>query len=536
MSSIYTSFNIAQQSLLLNQSAINIVSTNISNMDTEGYSKQRLNSIPNGSMKINGANKTYNITAGAQIGDIQRYRDQYLDTSFRDETAKMNYYSESYNMASSIESAVNEFSGSGLQDALTQFYTSMQTLNSAPGNSTYRVGFVTKAQVLCTQLNQVASTLEQGRTATVGSATDDNSIEQSKLASSIKATNDYLTQIAEVNTKIVKSSLSGSVPNDLLDQRDKLLDQVSQYIPISTKDNANGSIDVSMNGMTLVKGTTANQFKVVPSHSDNDPSTIELLNDQGVVSNSNINSSFTTGKVGAYLDLGSNTSGTFSYKTMLNQLNTFASEFANAVNSVQQYNDGTKKAMGIAVDSSGNQTLTDFTAAGGKGVPKIFTGTGDDGYGSPSPQPITAATIKLSDAITTTDPVSGNAGYWKIAAARTNPTAADFDPKSVGNGDNISAMYGLNSKSVAGLGGMDPSSYLTNAETNMGSEISSLKFNATSETSLYNSANTQRESAIGVNMDEELVDLVKYQRAYEASARIFSTSSEILKELVNLGA
>lgn len=525
--SLYTSFNIAQQALLMNQSAMNVVSANISNMNTTGYSKQRLNAESNGYMEIVGSNKTFQVSAGAQIGDISRFRDQYLDNSYRDQQSSLSFYNELYSMASIIENSMNELHGNGLQDSISQFFTATQTLKASPADSTARVNFIQKAQVVCTQFNQVAQTLTNNRTDTVGNTTDLQSIYTTKLYGNISDVNNKLSQLAQINDKIVNSSLNNSVPNDLLDQRDKLLDDISQYMPITVTQNKNNSINLSMNGTTLVQGTEVSKFDVVNGDANN-PSIVQLRNSDGDIVVPNMNDQFKRGKIASYLEMGGTATGKLTYQNMLSQIDLLASQFASSLNGIQRYNDGAgTKAMGIDTTDPKNPVLSDFAATGG--LPNLFTdGTATD------PPVISASNISVNSTVAN-DP-------WKIAAARVatldssgNPIA--WDPKSVGNSENVNQMSLLRNSSIIGSGTnkMNPETYLTNTVSNMGAAIETMDFSQKSQASLFSSANLQRQSAIGVNLDEELVDLVKYQRAYEASARIFSVASSLMEQMVNLG-
>lgn len=523
--SLYSSFNIAQKSLLLNQSALSVVSNNIANMNTTGYSKQRLDQEASGEIQIQGANSTsYQISEGAQIGNIVRYRQEYLDTSYRDQNADVNYFSQLKSMAGIIESSLNELSGSGLQDSISQFFTAVTTLNSNPADSTARTNFVQKAQILCTQFNQVAQNLDQNRTLTVGKVGDSQSLVSSKVAIDITDVNNKLDQLSKINDTIVKTSAQGTIPNDLLDQRDNLLDEISAYMPVTTTSNENGSINLSLNGLTLVKGNVTNKLEIVQGTADN-PVTINLIDSKGDSISDNINGRFTSGRIASYLEMGGNVSGKLSYQSMMTQLDKLASGFATAINDIQTYSVGNVKAMAIDFDANGKQFLSDYTTAPDTGLPDIFSNKNGAG-------PITALNMSVNSEI--------SASYWKIATARvdadtTDPSWETTGKWAVGNTDNIKLFGAVRNKSIGTLNDMTPENYLTSAVTDMGSKIETINFNFKSENSVFQSINTERQSAIGVNMDEELVDLVKYQRAYEASARIFNTASSLLETLVNLG-
>ena len=515
--SLYTSFNIAQQSLLMNQSAMNVVSSNISNMNTIGYSKQRLNPTSSGYMEIVGSNRVFQVSAGAQIGDISRYRDAYLDTAYRDQNSNLKFYNELSQMASIIENSLNELSGSGLNDAISQFFTATQTLKASPSDSTARVNFVQKAQILCTQFNQLATSLNDKRTSTVGNTTDAQSIYGSKLYGNISDVNNKLDHLAQINDIITRSSQNNTVSSDLLDQRDKVLDELSEYMPITVIQNENNSVNLVVNDVTVVKGNVASHFDVVMGTPDT-PSVIQLRNADGDLVIPDANSKFTSGKIAACLEMGGVEVGKLTFQNMLNQVDKLASEFATVMNEIQTYSVGGVNAMGIDFDVDGKPILSDYAGSGG--LPPLFEDKTGGGV-------ITAKNITVTQDIID--------DYWKVAAARVDTNIVGWDNKAVGNAENATKFANVRSATIPGLSNMNPESYLTSMVSNMGAAIESIEFNEKAQNSLFNSVNLQRQSAIGVNLDEELVDLVKYQRAYEASARIFNVASQIMEQMVNLG-
>ncbi len=513
---LFTSLNIAKQALALNQVALNIVSSNITNMDNENYSKQRVEMVSGGTITVNGKYTTTQATAGAQIGSIARYRQAYLDNEYRSQSSDYSYYNELATQASKIETVfTGELSGGGLQDAMTDFVSACETLNSDPKNETYRTNFLQKAQILCTQFNQAATTLTNARTDLVGNTSDSSSIRQSLLYTGLTEVNSKLEQLAGINSKIIQATSNGTVSNDLLDQRDALLDDISEYIPVQVTETANSSVTLTMNGVTLVQGTHANSFDVTMG-TDDTPTVVQLFDSEGNLINKNVNSAIDSGMLGAYLEMGSGTSD-FSYQSVLDDLNNLANTFATAVNAVQTYDDGTNQAMAIDHDADGKAFLSDYSADGG--LPEMFETSDASGT-------ITAANIKVSADI--------SSNYWKIATARVD-TSGTWDSSSVGNAQNVKLMSSVYSKSTTSLNNMSPESFLTNMVSGIGSSIETIAFNQSSQASLYDAAGSARQSAIGVNLNEELVDLTKYQRAFQAASRIFTTTSEIMDELVNLG-
>lgn len=520
-----SSFNISVQALMANQTALNVVSNNIANMNTEGYSKQRVNFAEAGYTNTPGTyGKKLSIGTGVVITDIQRYRDNYLDEDYRNQSSSSSFYNELSNMSSTIEETLNEIEDDGLQDAYSSFYSSLSQLSSNPSNATYRMDFVQKAEALCEKFNQTSSTLTGARKDIVGDVTDTASIEESKVATTLEAVNEKLKNLQDLNEKIMKTTgLDGNVSSNLLDQRDSLLDDLAQYIPIETTTNANNnSVSVSMNGTFLIDSNGVKQFDVAVGDTNN-PTTVQIKDADGNVVVANANSQIDSGKVGAYLQMGGDSTTELTYKSMLDKVNSLASEFSNTMNAIQTYDDGTNQAMAIGYDASGNQILSDYG-----GLPDLFTDESGNTVG------ITAANIQVSADI--------KQDYWKIATARVDTTTdadldgnPDYDPRSIGNAENAKLFSATRSTKIAGLGNQTMEGYLTATVSDMGIKVESLNDQATTQSAVLTNATTKRQSAIGVNLDEELADLIKYQRSYEASARVFNVTNEILQTIVALG-
>ena len=512
------SFNTAVQALIVNQTALGVVSNNIANMNTPGYSKQRVNLEQAGYVTVGSANGLLNVGTGVSISNIQRYRESYLDEDYRNQSSSTNFYNELSNMASTIENTLNEIEDDGLQDAYSSFYNSLSKLSSNPSSATYRMDFVQKAEALCKKFNTSYSTLEKARKDAVGDINDPASIDNSKLATNLDIVNEKLKNLQELNEKIMtSSSLDGGTASSLLDKRDSLLDELSEYIPIETTTNPNNNfVSVSMNGISLIDTNGVKQFDVTLGDVNN-PTIVQI---DGV----NVNSKIDSGKVGAYLQMGGSSTTELTYKSMMDKLDKLASEFADTMNTIQTYDDGTNQAMAIGYDASGNQILSDYG-----GLPNLFT----DDSGTTATT-VTAGNIQVSSDI--------KQDYWKIAAARvdTNTDAdldgnPDYDPRSIGNAENAKLFSATRSEKLLGLGNQTMENYLNATVSEMGIKVEGIASSAETQNVVYTSSNSRRQSAIGVNLDEELADMIKYQRAYEASARVFSVTNQILQTLVSLG-
>lgn len=508
--------NMSQQSLANNQTALTVVSNNIANMNNSSYSKQtvKFNAIP--------AYDTYNwcssigslqIGHGAEITGILRNREQWLDNYFRDQASTAGYYGQLSTMTNNIENLFNnELSSTGLQKTLSDFFSASQALTAEPTNNAYRIAFVEAAQDVADQFNSMSNTIKEQRKQAVGEVGDPDSLDSSTVKLTTDTLNTKLQQLADVNGKIAQSFASGSASNDLLDQRDALLDELSEIIPINVTTNENLTVNVHIGNKTVVKGGEQKLFfDVVQTADDNDPVHIQLKDKDGSVRLNNVNDVLTSGSLKGIIESGG--TGDVSYKTVLNEIDRLAQAFAQEMNNIQTGlgADGTAGSIPYCIQ---NGVLTQATEP-------MFTAEGGG--------PFTAGNIKINQNILD-DP-------GLIATARGDATLEGSN--AVGNASNMALFNNLESLEIPALSnggtGQTLSNFIKTLVSSIGSKIESVKTAATAQTSVVKQAASNRAATTGVNLNEELSDLIKYQRSYEASARIFSVASELLDTLVNLG-
>ena len=513
-SSLYGIYN-AQRSLLLNQAAINLINNNIANINTPGYSKQRLELSQN----IN-ANPNANIPliasqsgTGATIDAITRNRDIYLDTYLRKETTTLNYYKELNDSATLIEDIANELGDSGISTSLNEFYAAAQQLSLNPTDSIARNNLIQKALDVCGKFNITADRITDLRTNLVGDIADPATLETSKINVSSDYLNVQLAAIADLNQTISLSTSQGMTPNGLLDERDKLLDKIAEYIPITVTHGANNLVSISINGTDIVKGKDQVGFFDVVVGDVLNPATVRILDETGAVVVANANALLTSGKMGAILEMGGSDPNKLNIYNFVQNLDSLAREFAREVNTIQR--------GGQYIDTSVTpQVLTPVTVAVPPPDPfDVFVelaGATQANYGN-----LTAGNIRINQDVI--DDV------YKIAAAR-----ATSAPNETGDGNNSLLLGQLRDKKIAALGNTETEAYLNSLVGKLGIQVKSIQENYDSQNTIVQQVETRRDSVTGVNMDEELTDLVRFQRAFEASARMFNVMDTIMQQIINL--
>lgn len=231
----------AKESLLSNLTAINVTGSNISNVNTAGYSRMRAIFESVGT-KDASSDQTQ---VGVKIAEIQRTYDKYLVSQLVDQEAQVADYQSQNDLLTRIENVLNESAGGGINDALSEFWNAWSDVSTNPSGKAQREVLISVAQNLSSTFNERASDL--------------NDIQQDanqSIADAVTTLNGYLQQMAVYNDEIVKAEIDGGQATNLRDNRDELLRKISGILDINYLEKSNGSLYVYMsNGKALVEET-----------------------------------------------------------------------------------------------------------------------------------------------------------------------------------------------------------------------------------------------------------------------------------------
>lgn len=237
MSGLLSTLNTAVRGINVQQGNISTASHNIANVGTTGYSRQR--TVVQTTRPF-GGNSKYELCSygqvgtGAEISDIMRIRDTFLDYQVRNEMSINANASQKSNYLTSVDNILNEVGDKGIQKCLTEFFNAYNDFATTPSSDTNR-GLVYKAaQALAEKLNSKYTKVEEQKTDA-----------QSELKTSVTNINDILDKINDLNKKIASVSSLGMSPNDYMDTRDNYLDQLSEQFGINVKRDSYNTINVS---------------------------------------------------------------------------------------------------------------------------------------------------------------------------------------------------------------------------------------------------------------------------------------------------
>ena len=523
---LMSSLNITAGALSVNEKAISVVSHNVSNMNTEGYHKQRVNLEARNIAGQIGDNTAAQVRAngGVKIANVMRYNDDYLNNYYRDQLSKKNMLEQQLGNLDELAGIFDDLEGTGIDSALSDFYEALNNLNEYPASSSARANFIERAKTLTAIMNSKSEQLNNLTGEALGDGTSVDSLEHSRIYAQHKSLNTSLEELAAVNKALQTTQTGTLTANNLLDKRDLILHDISQYVDITVDEKQNGSVNVYTGNVALVKGATvtgslgvmtkAEFMQRYPSEPEpTEAAVVNIIDEGGNIIVKNANDQITGGALGGLIHSGTDIAddGTVNPVSVQNSLN----KLANAI--AEMFNDMNTDSKAFRIDPDNTNHLKETDADN-----KIFVG------GASGTETVTAANIRLADNMLTAD------GIWNISAAYFEDMS-DFDINAVGNSNNVKNMIATRNEKQPELNGMSVEDYYSSMVGKIAAAGDSTKTLYETQSDVVDSLENQLDSAYGVDLNEELIDLVKYQTAYAAAAQVFNVVNSCLDTLMTLG-
>lgn len=552
---LLSSLNISAGALSVNEKAISVVSHNVSNMNTEGYHKQRVNLEARNIAGQIGDNPYNQVRAngGVKIANVMRYNDEYLNNYYREQLSQKNMLEQQLGNLDDLAAIFDDLDGTGIDAALSKFYEALNNLNQYPASSTARTNFIETAKTLTSVMNEKSVQLGKLTGEALGDGESEEALQNSKIYTQYKNLNNALEGLAAVNKALQTTQTGTLTANNLLDKRDLILHDIAEYVDITVEEKANGTVNVYTGSQPLVKaGVVTGSLdiqtakKYCEDHGIEYPdewhekyngenAVISIVDENGSVIVENANKIITGGALGGLIHSATDyDDGVTNAGTVQTRLNTLAEAIASVFN---QLNTNTTNAFCIDPDNTNHLTAASATNY-------IFTCYDDTG--AETTDGITAANIKIADNLLTND------GIWNIACAYFDDLE-NYDENAVGNSQNVIKMINTRTHKFSSdvdttdpnidpidtlgidLNGMSIEEYYSALLGKIASAGDSTKTLYETQSDVVDSLENQLDSAYGVDLNEELVDLVKYQTAYAAAAQVFNTVNSCLDTLMTLG-
>ena len=510
----FLAFQTASRAMAASQANIDVTGNNIANMNTDGYTRQRVDLT---SISSSGYTQKYTVAGvsyvgqGVEVNNISQIRDPFLDARFRAQASETGLYDTLLEGLSDLENVFDEAENEKLQSEVSNFINQLQTLSQSPTSQDLALVVRTAAQKITEMLNVYSDQTTEVRNQQV--------YDLSKVVIGTDF-NAIVKNIANLNTQIREELTHGNTPNELYDQRNSLIDELSGIANIKvsmtpekisedlTIENLNISIYDTSSG-TSVGIVNNGLYNTLTASMNETTNTMEIeINSSFGDFHGDITSYFSGGSIKGYLDLingkgtyaasGENTfRGTLYYE---DAMNTFASNFAKVLN--------------------------DINSLGGTSKP-LFMASGDTDPET-NPDPITAGNITISSA-------------WLDDSTYITTTTST---ESVGGGDNITRMIDALTKDMSFYrDATDTASqvmFTGTANEYMTGLIGELSLDVELHTNFSETASTvlnnlyaSRESMSGVSLDEEGINLMAFQKSYNAAARYFNVLDEAVDKIVN---
>jgi len=459
---IYGMLNVARTALITQQKALDITANNIANVNTEGYSRQRLNMEQNEPVRYDGGTLGTGVRANRTI---QRIYDRFLAGQIAGAASQQGRWDAQLETLEKAELMFDDASGYGLNGAMTEFWNSWQDVANNPSGYTERSMLLANTQNLTLVFNKLSRDLSQVQ--------GDSDL---SIKGAVDTINSLTGEIAGLNLKIAEVEAGNQhSANEFRDQRDLKLKALSSLVDVNSFEDAEGYLTIhTANGHTLVDRTRS--WDLTTETNANGFQDVFWESSSGA--QQNITSGISTGKLKGWLEARD-----VIVPGYLTRLDDMAVAMANAVNT--QHSGG--------LDLNGNPGLDFFSP---------FTGASD----------ITVNDLIVND---------------------TNLIAAAANTEGVpGGNSNAIAVAEIQNQLLMSGGSATIGDFYGGLVSDVGRFTAQSKVNMDHQSTVSLQLATYREEVSGVSMDEEMVNMVQFQSAYNAAAKLVSAVDEMLEALI----
>lgn len=464
--------NQAKGALAASQTGLATTSNNVSNVNTEGYSKQRVDMGTNPPMEIAGRNQ---VGGGVLVKSINRSHSQFLARRLENESTNLGKLEGMADSSRQLENIFKNEGENGIAKAVGQFFNDLRSLSTQPDSIPLRSAIKESAANLTNRFSSVSSNIRDVVTDI-----------DAKVEGSVAEINSFTTRIASLNRRVMELTARGVSPNAELDDRDLAVEKLSKIVGIQVSPLENGGINVSSGRLgVLVSGTeqsalmtarggdgvNVNSMRVMVLPSENSQKPVDLTD------------TISEGALGGYIKLRDET-----IPAIREKIDTMAFELARSVNSVHQQ----------GFTKEGVQGLSFFQELGSvEGAAENF---------------------KVDDRIL------NNVANIAAAGRRNSP------------GDNqvLLKMADVQDARIFNEGTANVLDFNSSLVGEMGIQTRSINDSLNIQQDMMQQLSTLREEASGVSLDEEAMNMIRYQKSFDASAKMIQVADSMLDTVLNL--
>ena len=463
---------IGRRALQAGQTALQVTSHNIANASTPGYARQKVD------LKNVAGAPGSGVGTGVNVGSVVSQRNAFLDSQARVEKQVLGRWEAMERALDGIEgifneptgagsseagTIFNEPSGLGLSGSLSRFWNAWQDLANVPESGAARAAVRQEADFLVTTLNQIYTRVADSRRGL-----DEDIVRQ------VNEINGILDSLASVNSEIPRLGADGVIGGDLVDERNRLLEDLSSRVDISVLEKDNGQVSVLLSGHNLVQQNQAVHLDVRSVTQNDFPTSVIYFSDDGGLAQ------IREGQLSGLMEVRDST-----IPDILARLDNVAGAMVTEVNRLHR--TGTGALGSTAVDFFDNSKLS-------------------------------ASNMAVDERI----------------IADLNNIAASADGNSGDNGVALAVAGMRNTTDLAGLQGDTVEGFFFTLLGEVGSRSKEAQTMAENHRLFSSQIDNRRQSVQGVSLNDEASNLVLYQRAYQAAARTVSIIDDLMEVTINL--
>jgi flagellar hook-associated protein 1 FlgK len=480
--------SIGKSGLFTAKQSMSTTSHNIANANTEGFSRQEVRTETGISL----GEGDYVVGSGVEIQSIRRAHDELVEKKLNTSITSHKFNEERTSQLGQVEEVFNEINSDGMNKVLNRFFNSMSELSNQPENETVRTVVKENAKIVVGDFHRIQSSLDHIRAGI-----------NKKVNLTVQEINGLTTNIAKLNKEINIQEVSGGMANDLRDQRDNSLRTLAEFFPLQVYTDGQNQFVVNIEGVgSIVAGGLAQELSVGSTIKDGssniDKGNAELFfaNRPGIPFTDKIKS----GTLGGLLKTRND-----EVDGLEKQLDELAHGLVHATNAIHRRGFANHP---VPVDAEGNPVPN----AAQRKV------TGIDFFKEPLDMKRAAEYIDLSDDI----------------KEDVNNIATALEANKPGDNRVALAISKLQHEKVLGSGTTTFEEQYLKSVGNIGLQTGKSKIDSEQSSGILAQAKSFKERLSGVSLDEEAANMVRYQNAYEASAKVIKASDEMFRAVLGL--
>ncbi len=554
---IFGVLNSGKVGLLSQQFAIEVTGQNIANVQTEGYSRQKIVFEANNPRRFGFGQ----IGTGVKVSGIERAHDEFLAGQINDENINKGLFDLKKDVFEQMEILFDSTFGGSLNDNFNEFFGSLQDLANNPSGLAERADVLGKAETILEEFKRIGDGLFDERV----------NLDQTVI-SEVSEINGLLSDIAQLNKKIHENeTVEGFNANDLRDRRDRLINQLAEKVDINVTTEADGQVDITLgSGEALVLKQRALTLTTSLNGNNNGFKDVNIVNVDN--STTDITSTLLGGKLKGLIDMRDT-----EINSTLDALDRLTAGFIQEVNRVHKDGVGNDGSSGLDfftsltptslanVNNTGTASISitnasptttsvdkfqiQFTGSGSFTLNNLTTGLASGTFTFTNGTPVTLAgglSVTFSGSAVSGDTISFSVSENASRTAAVSSTIKNNLQKIAagktlsGDGQNALELSNLQNRLTfngtslqSGSGSFTFSDFYNSIVTTVAVDSSAARLSADQQEGIRLQLTARRESAAGVSIDEEMVNLIKFQQAFNASARIITTVEEMLNTLQN---